>query len=88
MSPYDGRDLAGCQATETVLKEGQSPMESRNPILNNSETFNGQAARTYGHPTTPPAARATRDTGRPRAPAGTDPTTWQLPDRQATSRSR
>ena len=28
-------------------------MKSRNPILTNSATFNGQAARTYGHPEYP-----------------------------------
>ena len=40
-------------------------MESRNPILTNSETFNGRAARSYGQV--------------PVGPSRTDPSTWSYP---------
>lgn len=55
-------------------------MRSRNPILNNSETFNGRAAQTYGHPTYPAAGAGYQGYAQPAgAPAGADPSTWQLP---------
>ena len=57
-------------------------MESRNPILRNSETFNGQAARTYGHPEYPASGAGYSGYAQTQgAPAGTDPSTWQVPAR-------
>jgi uncharacterized YccA/Bax inhibitor family protein len=60
-------------------------MQSRNPILTNSETFNGQAARTYGHPEYPASGVGYQGYAQgpgPRtqgSPAGSDPSTWQVP---------
>jgi len=59
-------------------------MQSRNPILTNSETFNGQAARTYGHPEYPASGAGYPGYAQPQgSPAGTDPSTWQYPPREA-----
>ena len=55
-------------------------MESRNPILRNSETFNGRAARTYGHPEYPASGAGYPGYAQPQgSPMGTDPRTWQVP---------
>jgi len=60
-------------------------MESRNPILRNSETFNGKAARTYGHPEYPASGAGYQGYAQPPggrtqgAPAGSDPSAWQVP---------
>jgi uncharacterized YccA/Bax inhibitor family protein len=53
-------------------------MESRNPILTNSETFNGRAARAYGHPEYPASGVAHQGYGQP---TGSDPRTWKVPTR-------
>ncbi len=55
-------------------------MESRNPILSNSETFNGRAAREYGHQAYPATGRGFQGYGQippPGQPPYTDPSTWQ-----------
>lgn len=44
-------------------------MKSRNPILANSEAFNGQAARTYGHPGYPATGAGYSGYAQPQAPA-------------------
>jgi hypothetical protein len=59
-------------------------MESRNPILRNSETFNGRAVRAYGHQEYPASGAGypgyAQPAGQPQgAPAGSDPSTWQYP---------
>lgn len=55
-------------------------MQSRNPILTNSATFNGQAARTYGHPGYPASGTGYRGYAQPQgSPAGTDPSRWHYP---------
>jgi uncharacterized YccA/Bax inhibitor family protein len=50
-------------------------MESRNPILANSETFNGRAARGYGQQAYPAGGRGYSGYGAGR----TDPSTWSYP---------
>ena len=57
-------------------------MQSRNPILNNSDTFNGRAAQNYGHQTYPAGGQGYQGYGQP-APQGSDPSTWQYPTGQA-----
>jgi uncharacterized YccA/Bax inhibitor family protein len=54
-------------------------MESRNPILNNSETFNGRAARSYGQQSYPAAGRGYSGYGR----TSSDPSTWSYPTEPA-----
>ncbi len=55
-------------------------MKSRNPILTNSETFNGQAARTYGHPDYPASGAGYPGYAQPSSSqVSTDPGSWQLP---------
>ncbi|MGI8576913.1 MAG: Bax inhibitor-1/YccA family protein [Nocardioidaceae bacterium] len=54
-------------------------MQSRNPILNNSETFNGRAAANYGHPSYPAAGQGYRGYGQGQPPVGAPPQTWQYP---------
>lgn len=58
-------------------------MKSRNPILVNNETFNGQAARTYGHPAYPATGAGYQDYARSQTPQTprpvTDPSTWRIP---------
>lgn len=56
-------------------------MESRNPILRSSSTFNGQAARTYGHSEYPASGTGYQGYGQP-AGATSDPSTWQIPGQQ------
>lgn len=46
-------------------------MRSRNPILANSEAFNGQAARTYGHPGYPASGAGYSGYAGTRSPVGT-----------------
>ncbi len=59
-------------------------MKSRNPILTNSEAFNGQAARTYGHPGYPATGAGysgyAREQAQAQAPSQrvTDPSTWRI----------
>ncbi len=54
-------------------------MQSRNPILNNSETFNGRAARAYGHQGFPATGRGYAGYGQSRQRGAGDPSTWQYP---------
>lgn len=54
-------------------------MESRNPILNNSNTFNGQAAANYGNQGYPAGGQAYQGYGQPGTSQGSDPSTWQYP---------
>ena len=65
-------------------------MQSRNPILNNSETFNGRGAANYGTPAYPAGGQGYQGYGQPRD-AGCadtqDPSTWKLPPRVRRSRS-
>jgi uncharacterized YccA/Bax inhibitor family protein len=61
-------------------------MQSRNPILTNSDTFNGRTAATYGHQSYPASGQAYQGYGQvPPAPtpAGSDPSTWQVPTDRA-----
>ncbi len=59
-------------------------MQSRNPILNNSDTFNGRSAAQYGDQGYPAGGRAYQGYGAPStAPQGSDPSTWQYPTDQA-----
>ncbi len=53
-------------------------MQSRNPILNNSETFNGRAAPNNGQQVYPAGGQSYQGYAQP-APRGTDPSTWQYP---------
>jgi uncharacterized YccA/Bax inhibitor family protein len=57
-------------------------MQSRNPILNNSDTFNGRAAANYGTPAYPAGGQGHQGYGQP-TPQGTDPSTWNYPTGQA-----
>jgi uncharacterized YccA/Bax inhibitor family protein len=55
-------------------------MESRNPILSSSETFNGKAVRSYGHQAYPAGGQGHPGYGQvSTAPQGTDPSSWQYP---------
>lgn len=59
-------------------------MQSRNPILNNSETFNartsdGRGAQSYGHPSYPAGGQGHQGYGQAPAPRGTDPSSWRYP---------
>jgi uncharacterized YccA/Bax inhibitor family protein len=55
-------------------------MQSRNPILNNSEAFNGRAARSYGQQAYPTSGRGYSGYGQgPGGPVRTDPSTWTYP---------
>jgi uncharacterized YccA/Bax inhibitor family protein len=55
-------------------------MQSRNPILNSSDTFNGRAAQNYGHETYAAGGQGYQGYGQvPPAPAGSDPSTWAYP---------
>jgi uncharacterized YccA/Bax inhibitor family protein len=55
-------------------------MESRNPILNSSETFNGKAVQNYGHQAYPAGGQGHLGYGQVSpAPQSTDPSTWQYP---------
>jgi uncharacterized YccA/Bax inhibitor family protein len=55
-------------------------MQSRNPILNSSDTFNGKAAQTYGHESYAAGGQAYQGYGQvPPPPPSTDPSTWQYP---------
>jgi uncharacterized YccA/Bax inhibitor family protein len=52
-------------------------MQSRNPILTNSDTFNGRAAQNYGHPAYPAGGQGYQSYGQ------SDPATWTYPTGQA-----
>jgi uncharacterized YccA/Bax inhibitor family protein len=55
-------------------------MQSRNPILNSSSTFNRDAARQYGHQTYSAGGTGYQGYGQvPPRPAGADPSTWTYP---------
>lgn len=57
-------------------------MESRNPILNNSDTFNGRSAQGYGQTVYPAGGQGYRGYGQtsyPSTPPPSDPSTWQIP---------
>lgn len=55
-------------------------MQSRNPILNNSSTFNGRAAQTYGHSSYAAGGSGYSGYGQSPAPVpSSDPSTWQYP---------
>jgi uncharacterized YccA/Bax inhibitor family protein len=57
-------------------------MESRNPILSNSDTFNGRSAQGYGQTVYPAGGQGYRGYGQtssPSAPPPSDPSTWQIP---------
>ncbi len=60
-------------------------MQSRNPILNNSDTFNGRGAASYGTPAYPAGGQGYQGYGQP-ATQGRDtqdPSTWNYPTGQA-----
>jgi uncharacterized YccA/Bax inhibitor family protein len=55
-------------------------MQSRNPILNSSSTFNGRGAQQYGHQTYAAGGQGYQGYGQvPPRPASTDPSTWTYP---------
>jgi len=55
-------------------------MQSRNPILNSSSTFNGTAAQQYGHQSYAAGGQGYEGYGQvPPRPASTDPATWTYP---------
>ena len=55
-------------------------MQSRNPILNSSDTFNGRAADSYGHQAYPASGQGYTGYGQPQTPPpSTDPSMWQYP---------
>src|SRR5215471_18481596 len=56
-------------------------MQSRNPILNSSDTFNGRAAQSYGHETYAAGGQGYEGYGQvpTTGPAGSDPSTWTYP---------
>jgi len=59
-------------------------MQSRNPILNNSDTFNGRAAQNYGYQGYPASGRGHQGFGLGTSPQQTDPSTWQYPTAPST----
>jgi uncharacterized YccA/Bax inhibitor family protein len=54
-------------------------MQSQNPILNNSATFNGRAAANVGQQSYPAGGQGYQGYGQTHPPQGTDPSTWQYP---------
>ena len=54
-------------------------MQSQNPILNNSSTFNGRAAANVGQQSYPAGGQGYQGYGQTHPPQGTDPSTWQYP---------
>jgi uncharacterized YccA/Bax inhibitor family protein len=56
-------------------------MQSRNPILNNSDTFNGRAAQNYGHQAYAAGGQGHQGYGQQTPPS--DPSTWTYPTGQA-----
>jgi uncharacterized YccA/Bax inhibitor family protein len=55
-------------------------MQSRNPILNSSSTFNGRSAQQYGHQTYAAGGQGYQGYGQvPPRPASTAPSTWTYP---------
>lgn len=55
-------------------------MQSHNPILNRSETFNPRAAQQYGHAGYPAGGQGHQGYGQAPAPQqGSDPSTWTYP---------
>jgi uncharacterized YccA/Bax inhibitor family protein len=64
-------------------------MQSHNPILNNSETFNPRAAQNYGHAGYPAGGQGHQGYGQvPPPPQSTDPSTWQYPSGPTTIQER
>lgn len=59
-------------------------MQSRNPILSNSPTFNRSAGQNYGQQSYTAGGRGSPGYGQSPLPQGTDPSTWQYPAGQAT----
>lgn len=60
-------------------------MQSRNPILQRSETFNGQTPQAYGHQSYPASGQGYSGYGQPpMPPPQSDPSTWQYPSDQQT----
>jgi len=55
-------------------------MQSHNPILNNSDTFNGRAAQGYGHQAYAAGGQAHQGYGQQAPPS--DPSTWTYPTGQ------
>jgi uncharacterized YccA/Bax inhibitor family protein len=58
-------------------------MQSRNPILNNSDTFNGRAAQNYGHQAYSAGGQGYQGYGQSTQSAPSDPSTWAYPTGQA-----
>jgi uncharacterized YccA/Bax inhibitor family protein len=54
-------------------------MQSQNPILNNSSTFNGRGAANVGQQSYPAGGQGYQGYGQTPPPQGTDPSTWQYP---------
>jgi len=54
-------------------------MQSQNPILNNSATFNGRAAANVGQQSYPAGGQGYQGYGQTPPPQDTDPSTWQYP---------
>ena len=56
-------------------------MQSRNPILNNSDTFNGRGAANYGTPAYPAGGQGYQGYGQPSTQGRDtqDPSTWNYP---------
>lgn len=55
-------------------------MQSQNPILNNSDTFNGRAAAGAGQQSYPAGGQGYQGYGQtPPPPSGSDPSQWQYP---------
>jgi uncharacterized YccA/Bax inhibitor family protein len=73
--------MDGDGRTARPAQEDDEAMESRNPILNNSRTFNRQAAARYGQQGYPAGGRGYSGYGQlpggPGQPLYTDPSTWQ-----------
>jgi len=54
-------------------------MQSQNPILNNSSTFNGRAAANVGQQSYPAGGQGYQGYGQQGPTSSTDPSTWQYP---------
>ncbi len=54
-------------------------MQSQNPILNNSSTFNGRGASNAGQQSYPAGGQGYQGYGQQGPPPSTDPSTWQYP---------
>ena len=58
-------------------------MQSRNPILTNSDTFNGRAAAGYGHQVYPAGGVGHTGYGQVPPPPGSQPSAWEYPTGEA-----